>query len=366
MSGASRGAHLAIQGLYKRYGDVQALAPTDLDVAQGEFFALIGPSGSGKSTLLGSIAGFVPPSGGRILVGGVDVVSVPPYRRNIGMVFQNYALFPHMVVFDNIAFPLRMRKVAETEIRTRVERMLAVVRLEGMGARRTSQLSGGQQQRVALARAAVYDPPLLLMDEPLGALDKNLREEMQDEIKQFHRQIGATVLYVTHDQDEAARLSDRIAIVNHGRIVQVGAPRELYEAPCNSFVASFLGEANLFPIQSVAPAVDGTTLEIGGGMRLATTRKPPEAATGAGIMACVRPEAIGLNHRTSAAAGNTVEGIVDDAVYTAGMLRYRVRVSDSIQLTVRQPPGHAAHHAIPGERVVLSWRAEDTLLVPRE
>ena len=360
------GAQLAVQGLYKRYGEVQALAPTDLDVAQGEFFALIGPSGSGKSTLLGSIAGFVAPSGGRILVDGADVVSVPPYRRNIGMVFQYYALFPHMSVFDNIAFPLRMRKAASAEIGARVERMLAMVRLQGMGARRSSQLSGGQQQRVALARAAVYDPALLLMDEPLGALDKNLREEMQDEIKQFHRQIGATVLYVTHDQDEAARLSDRIAILDHGRVVQVGAPRELYEKPCNAFVASFLGEANLFAIQGAAPAIRGTALEIGGGIRLSTTRRWPDTANGAAVMACVRPEAIRLTEGTAAAGDNGLEGVIEDVVYSAGLLRYRVRVNDSCQITVRHHPGPAMRTAAIGERVALSWRADDTLLIPKE
>ncbi|MCC7049915.1 MAG: ABC transporter ATP-binding protein [Alphaproteobacteria bacterium] len=366
MSASARGAPLATRGLYKRYGDVPALDPTDLDVAGGEFFALIGPSGSGKSTLLGSVAGFVPPTGGQILVGETDIVAVPPYRRNIGMVFQHYALFPHMTVFENIAFPLRMRNVAEAEIRGRVERMLAVVRLEGMGNRRTAQLSGGQQQRVALARAAVYDPPLLLMDEPLGALDKNLRDEMQDEIKLFHRQIGATVLYVTHDQDEAARLSDRIAILNHGRIVQIGSPRELYETPRNAFVASFLGEANLFAIHAAVGDNERTMLDVDGGIRLATARNRSDAVNGAAMMACVRPERIAVNGEAAESADNRVEGVVDDTVFAAGTLRYRVRVKDSILLTVRHHPGQGVRPALPGERVVLSWRADDTLLIPKE
>lgn len=237
------GARLSLRKVAKRYDEIVALHPTSLEVEPGEFFSLIGPSGSGKSTLLGSIAGFIPPSSGRIELDGEDVVSVPPYRRNVGMVFQNYALFPHMTIFENIAFPLRLRKLPSSEIRERVSRLLRMVRLPNFGSRVPSQLSGGQQQRVALARAAVYDPRLLLMDEPLGALDKNLREEMQYEIKEFHRQIAATILYVTHDQEEAATMSDRIAIMNHGDVVQYGKPRDLYEHPRNAFVASFLGDA---------------------------------------------------------------------------------------------------------------------------
>jgi putative spermidine/putrescine transport system ATP-binding protein len=366
MSSAVRGARLAVEGLAKQYGDVVALAPTDLTIERGEFFALIGPSGSGKSTLLGAIAGFVPPSGGRILIDGDDVVAVPPYRRNIGMVFQNYALFPHMSVFENIAFPLRMRKASEAEIRARVERMLAMVRLPGMGGRRSNQLSGGQQQRVALARAAIYDAGLLLMDEPLGALDKNLREEMQDEIKQFHRQIGATVLYVTHDQEEAARLSDRMAILNHGRLVQVGRSRDLYEAPRNAFVASFLGEANLFAVRHMTSTGGGLAVDTREGIPLAALRGPAGAINGAAVMACVRPEAIELARPGASGLDNRVEGVVDDVVHAAGTVRYRVRVGDGFAITVRRPSRSQAEDPGVGERVALSWRADDTLLIPKE
>src|SRR5690242_2303591 len=204
------GAAVQFIALEKRYGTVTALLPTNLDVRSGEFFAIIGPSGSGKSTLLGVTAGFIPASGGHILVDGRDLVGEPPYTRNIGMVFQNYSLFPHMSVAENIAFPLKMRRLAAAEVAAKVARMLEIVRLAGFGDRRPQQLSGGQQQRVALARAAVYDPILLLMDEPLGALDKNLREEMQEEIKRFQAAIGTTVIYVTHDQQEAACMADRI------------------------------------------------------------------------------------------------------------------------------------------------------------
>ena len=244
----TRGAEIRFENVAKHYGAVHALHPFSLTIEAGEFFSIIGPSGSGKTTLLGVTAGYVPPSGGRILVNGENIVGVPPFRRGIGMVFQNYALFPHMSVAENVSFPLRMRRTDKAATAERVKRILAMVQLEQLAERRPSQLSGGQQQRVALARAAVYDPVLLLMDEPLSALDKNLRETMQDEIKQFQAALDSTVLYVTHDQSEAAAISHRIAIMNHGRLEQVGTPRELYEHPVNRFVASFLGEANLFEL----------------------------------------------------------------------------------------------------------------------
>src|SRR5437868_11389776 len=222
VSMAEHGSGLVLDGVSKRYGGVAALQPISIEIKPGEFFSLIGPSGSGKSTLLGAIAGFIPPSAGRILIDGRDIVDIPPYRRNIGMVFQNYALFPHLSVFENVAFALRLRKLTNAEVTGKTQRMLDIIRLSGMGERRISELSGGQQQRVALARAAVYDPRILLMDEPLGALDKNLREEMQYEIKAFHNKIAATIIYVTHDQEEAAAMSDRIAIMKDGEIVQHG------------------------------------------------------------------------------------------------------------------------------------------------
>ncbi|MBM3597291.1 MAG: ABC transporter ATP-binding protein [Alphaproteobacteria bacterium] len=359
-----RGAGVVIEALAKRYGEVEALAPTDLTVQSGEFFSLIGPSGSGKSTLLGCIAGFVPPSAGRILVNGADIVAVPPYRRNIGMVFQNYSLFPHMSVAENIAFPLRMRKLPPGEIAGRVERILSVVRLPGMGDRAPSQLSGGQQQRVALARAAVYDPPLLLMDEPLGALDKNLREEMQYEIKQFHRAIGATVLYVTHDQEEAATMSDRIAILNHGRIEQAGEPRALYEQPRNAFVASFLGDANLFEVRRVDGAIaDRIAVETSDGLRLVATHAP---VTVARLVACIRPEAIRLgNDPERTGETNVIDGVVADVVHAAGSVRTRVSVGDRL-VTVRAATQRNVTGWRVGEAVRMAWHPRDTLLIPKE
>ncbi len=355
------GASLRLEAVSKCYGSLTALEPTDLDVRPGEFFGLIGPSGSGKSTLLGMIAGFVPPSGGRILLNGEDIVDLPPYRRNLGMVFQNYALFPHMTVAENIGFPLRMRKLARGDIEGRVRRMLEVVRLSGLGERMPAQLSGGQQQRVALARAASYDPALLLMDEPLGALDKNLREEMQYEIKRFHREIGATVLYVTHDQDEAATMSDRIAILNHGRVVQVGRPRELYEAPATSFVASFLGEANLFEVAVVRQAPPlRLRVETKDGLTMSANQHPDFKAD---AVVCVRPEAIQISANAGAAA-NVVAGRVLDAVYTAGSLRYRVEVAPGRVVLVRRPLQRQTAVIEVGSPVYLAWDIADTILIP--
>ena len=241
---ARLGAPLALQAIAKRYGGVTAVDRLSLEVASGEFVSLLGPSGSGKTTTLMMIAGFIIPSSGSILLDGKNITRLPPYRRNIGMVYQNYALFPHMTVGRNVAFPLRMRGVGRDEIARRVGRALELVQLKGLSERRPTELSGGQQQRVALARALVFEPPLLLMDEPLGALDKKLRQELQSEIKRIQRETRGTVIYVTHDQEEALSLSDRVVVLNHGRIEQVGPPGELYERPRTRFVAEFLGAAN--------------------------------------------------------------------------------------------------------------------------
>ncbi len=352
-----KGARIEFQGVTGRYGDFVALRETDLVIEPGEFFALLGPSGSGKSTLLGAITGFNPPSAGRVLVNGADVTGVPPYKRNIGMVFQNYALFPFMTVAQNVAFPLQTRKLPRAEIARRVERALTTVRLPTMAHRLPRQLSGGQQQRVALARASIYDPPVLLMDEPLGALDKNLREELQDEIRAFHRQVGSTVVYVTHDQAEAAALADRVAILNAGRLEQIGTPQELYERPCNAFVAGFLGEANRFTVQHAAPEP--------GGVRLRTTEGPVLAAARAGAnetAVCVRPERIRIAAAPNGDA-NRVGGTVVDAVYSTGAMRYRVAVGDQVMLVrTGANPGAAAFQV--GDAVHLGWSREDTLVLP--
>jgi spermidine/putrescine ABC transporter ATP-binding subunit len=244
-AGAARGASVSVTGVSKHYGQVVAVDRVSLEAREGEFISLLGPSGSGKTTLLMMIAGFELPDHGQIAIGGRDMTRVDPNRRNLGMVFQKYALFPHMSVAENIAFPLRMRKAGKSEVKDRVTRALEMVRLAGYGERQISQLSGGQQQRVALARATVFNPPVILMDEPLGALDKKLREHMQIEIKQLQRQLGATVIYVTHDQQEALTMSDRVAVMNHGIIEQFSSPRDLYDRPQSVFVADFVGDTNL-------------------------------------------------------------------------------------------------------------------------
>ena len=354
----THGAAVQFESVSKMFGTVTALQPTTLAVAPGEFFALLGPSGSGKSTLLGTIAGFVAPSSGRVLLDGTDVTSMPPHKRNIGMVFQNYALFPYLTVAQNIAFPLKMRNLPRREIDQRVERALDMVRLAGFGARMPAQLSGGQQQRIALARAAVYDPPVLLMDEPLGALDKNLREEMQEELRQFHHTVGATILYVTHDQQEAASMADRIAIMNHGKAEQIGTPHEVYEQPTNSFVARFLGEANMFPLRSAVP-------EGAGRLRCETEAALTLLAAGTvpGTMACVRPEDIAiaaspLRHE------NSFPGRIDDVVQVAGSVRYRVVVEPDCVLSVRASAERRAPVLGMNQSVHLGWDATDMQVLP--
>src|SRR6267154_2263534 len=247
MTGAGRGASVSLSNLERRYDRVAAVAGVSLDILSGEFLTLLGPSGSGKSTTLMMIAGFEMPTGGDIAIDGTSVVAMPPYRRNIGMVFQNYAKFPHLTVADNIGFPLKQRGVGKAERARLVGEALELVRLPGYGERYPRQLSGGQQQRVAFARAIVFKPRLLLMDEPLGALDKQLRENLQLEMRRLHADLGITFVYVTHDQEEALTMSDRVAVMNEGRIAQVGAPEDLYDRPADRFVASFIGESNFMP-----------------------------------------------------------------------------------------------------------------------
>ena len=353
----THGAALAFDGVSKMFGAVVALRPTTLSIAPGEFFALLGPSGSGKSTLLGTVAGFVAPSSGRVLVDGTDITGMPPHKRNIGMVFQNYALFPYMTVAQNIAFPLKMRRLSRGEIAARVSRALDMVRLGDFGARMPAQLSGGQQQRVALARAAVYDPPLLLMDEPLGALDKNLREEMQEELRQFHRNVGATILYVTHDQQEAASMADRIAIMNHGVAEQVGPSHEVYERPANSFVARFLGEANLFRLLRVeAAGHDRVRCDAEGGLALLC------GPATAGAMVCIRPENIAID-KMPLSRDNCFHGRITDAVHVAGSVRYRVTIAAGCSVVVRMASARRSPPPAIDENVHVGWDAEDMLVL---
>jgi spermidine/putrescine ABC transporter ATP-binding subunit len=343
----------------KRFGMVTAVEEASLDVEAGEFLTLLGPSGSGKTTILNLVAGFENPTSGEIYMGRNALTSLPPNRRGIGMVFQDYALFPHLTVFDNVAFPLRLRRLRAPVVASRVTEMLEVVRLVGLEGRYPRQLSGGQQQRVALARALVFHPPLLLMDEPLGALDKNLRERMQAEIRQLHRRLGITVLFVTHDQQEAMALSDRIVVLDHGRIQQVGRPSELYLHPANEFVAAFIGESNLLRCHVAEAAAGGARLITEGGTEVWGPR--PRAAAGRrAVTLLIRPEALRLH------AGNdprtSVEGRVDEAVYLGDVHRYTVRINPRETLVVRVA-NRLAPEIVRGAAVVVSWDPADARLL---
>ncbi len=342
-------SRVEVDRVSKHYGTVRALDQVSLAFADGEFFGLLGPSGSGKTTLLRAIAGFVEPDSGDILFDERPVRDVAVHRREIGMVFQNYALFPHMSVFDNIAFGLSVRHLAAAEIRERVTEMLGLVRLAGFEERRPRQLSGGQQQRVALARALVTRPRVLLLDEPLGALDKRLRQQMQIELRQIQREVGITTIFVTHDQEEALTLSDRIAIFNEGRVVQVGAPHAVYERPSSAFAASFLGDANFFAGRVSAA---GGRIETDSGRPIATLDPLPPA--GARITVAVRPEKMLLEAATAPDhdTANRWNGVVKQAVYSGSSITYRVDVGTEIVVFAQN---QSAQPLVPGMAVAVSW-----------
>ncbi|MDJ0387497.1 ABC transporter ATP-binding protein [Roseomonas sp. E05] len=347
---------IAIEGLVKRFGRVHAVDGVSLDIRAGEFLALLGPSGSGKTTILMAIAGFEYPDEGRVLLGGEDITWLPPNRRNLGMVFQRYTLFPHMSVLENIAFPLKMRGVGRAEREERARGALRTVRLEQMGERSPAQLSGGQQQRVAIARAIVYRPRVLLMDEPLSALDKNLREEMQIEIKHLQREIGITVVFVTHDQTEALTMADRIAVLDQGRLQQLGAPRELYEAPQTEFVAGFIGETNFWAGAAAAAAAPGEALgvQLDGGVVMPALAASPVPAGGR-VRLALRPERL----RIVAGGGEGVPARVTEAIYAGNATTLMLETAGGQTLRLRIPAGTGLPEAAAGEAVTLSWQAAD-------
>ncbi|MFC0388754.1 ABC transporter ATP-binding protein [Muricoccus vinaceus] len=347
MSGRA-GHALSLQAVSKRYGEFVAVADASLEVGSGRFLTLLGPSGSGKTTILMMIAGFVEPSAGRVLLDGRDITAVPPERREFGMVFQGYALFPHMTVAENVAFPLRVRRLGRAERDARVRATLDLVQLEQFADRRPSQLSGGQQQRVALARALVFDPALLLLDEPLSALDKKLRAELQDELKALHRRVGRTFINVTHDQEEALSLSDEIAILNNGRLVQVGAPHALYERPATRFVASFLGRSNF--IEGEAEEDDGGLVLRRGATRvLAVGRAGPGRA-----LLSLRPEKIAVLPEGEA-EDNVVEGRIAAWSYLGAGYAITVTTADLGELKVHLQAWRIPVTPAEGLPVRLGW-----------
>ena len=349
---------VSLRNLNKFYGDFTAVDNISLDIQDGEFLTFLGSSGSGKSTTLSMLAGFETPSSGEILVEGQSLVNVPPHKRDIGMVFQRYSLFPHLSVRDNIGFPLDIRKQKGAERDRRVDAMLKLVQLDKFAHRRPAQLSGGQQQRVAIARALVYEPRILLMDEPLGALDKKLREDLQDELRHLHRRLGITIVYVTHDQEEAMRLSQRIAIFSHGKIVGLGSGYDLYQNPPNAFVASFLGNSNFLRARvhsNAAAEFEGRALAI---------RPTANLRDGQDILLMVRPEKAQVLSPTQAAATplaagwNEIPAKVAETVFLGESLTCSVVTASGANLTLKELSGNTQPLA-PGSEVRVRWAAAD-------
>ena len=351
------GSELVLEDLCKTYGSVVAVENFTATVAAGEFFTILGPSGSGKTTTMLMVAGFSFPSKGDIRLGGQSIARLPPQARGIGMVFQNYAVFPHLTVRKNVEFPLRVRRMPSREIGPLVDEMLDLVQLGSYGDRMPGELSGGQQQRVALARALVFKPPVLLMDEPLGALDKKLREHMQVEIRRLQRQLGLTMIYVTHDQEEALTMSDRVAIMNHGRLVQVGSPDDLYNRPDNRFVADFLGESNF--IEGTVIATDGKAVRVRAVSEFEFSGATSQSfSVGARVVAAIRPEKLTLD-REHPAHTNVWCGRVSDVVFAGAVTRYRAEGGElSLSATVQN---RLAIGLLPiGAPVTFTWSVEET------
>ncbi len=317
------GGQVQLVDLVKRFGDFTAVAGINLDMPSGEFFSLLGPSGCGKTTTLRMIAGFERPSEGQILLDGVDMAQTPPHKRNVNTVFQNYALFPHLTVEENVAFGLKYKDVSKQEMREQVGRALDLVALTGFGARRPTQLSGGQQQRVALARALILNPAVLLLDEPLGALDAKLRKRLQIELKALQEEVGITFIYVTHDQEEALTMSDRIAVMSQGRVEQVGAPKEIYEEPATAYVADFLGVSNLMDATALGQTAGGCSLSIG--EFIVTAGQGDEDTRGAAKVT-IRPERVNLEPQDTPGE-NRVPAMVERVVYVGSVLQVIVNLA---------------------------------------
>lgn len=342
--------YIQFKNISKSFGTYNVIDGLDLDIEQGEFLSLLGPSGSGKSTILMMLAGFEMPTSGSILAAGKQIKSLPPYKRDMGVVFQNYALFPHMTVAENVGFPLRMRGVNKTAIEKKTNTALETVQLSGTRSKYPAQLSGGQQQRVALARALIFEPTVVLMDEPLGALDKQLREQLQLDIRALHKRLGITIVFVTHDQTEALTMSDRIAVFNHGKIEQIGAPSEIYDRPKTKFVAEFIGDANLLEGEIVERGQSGATIKVSEGQVLRTVGFDGDGK----VLVSIRPEHIRIG--AGQAAANTVQMTIRDIIYAGDHLRVELSAA-GFNLLANTRGGRGGWTV--GQTVSVSFDADD-------
>jgi len=350
---------LRVEGLHKRFGSFVALQETSLELREGEFLTLLGPSGSGKTTLLMMVAGLMEPDGGNLWIDGQLATYAPPYERDIGMVFQSYALFPHLTIAENIAFPLRMRRTPSAQIDKRVKEVLELVQLPHVAQRFPRELSGGQQQRIALARCIVYQPSIILMDEPLGALDKKLRDQLQIEIKRLHKQLGTTILYVTHDQQETLTMSDRVCLMNHGHVEQIGTPNDLYFRPRTVFAADFLGESNILGGTVVSHTDTTVTIE---SAELGGSLQAPGQQRGE-LNWMVRPERMRL--ATAPESGwNAIQGTLSEVIFTGGVTRSLVTTAGGATLMVAGLTFERGLDSQPGQQVWVLWHPSDTVLLP--
>ena len=357
----SKALPITIRSLTKKYGSLYALDSIDLDVSSGEFLTLLGPSGSGKTTLLMAIAGFNRPDSGSIHFGETEMILAPPHKREVGMVFQNYALFPHMTVAENIGFPLKLRRVASKECRQRVDEALSTVQLSDLGDRRIDQLSGGQKQRVALARAFVFSPRILLMDEPLSALDKKLREQMQIELKQLHRKLGVTTVYVTHDQREALTMSDRIAVINQGKFEQIDSPQSIYNTPINPFVADFIGESTMLPMKKNSSGdLFYQDLLISSGYSNSSNEE---------WLLVIRPERLFTVEDSSVDSDQNIifSGVIKEFVYQGETAFALVSISDQYNLSIRFSTDSSGSQNLikPGDTLRLGLKRSEAIIIPK-
>jgi len=359
---------IALSDVVKRFGTLEAVSHVSIEIQDGELFTLLGPSGCGKTTILRLIGGFHKPDQGVITFGGRDVTGIPPYERNIGMVFQNYALWPHMTIFDNVAYGLKLKKVSKENLAERVSHALGLVNLKGLEKRYPGELSGGQQQRVALARALVLNPDVLLLDEPLSNLDAKIRLQVRAEIRKLQKELAITTVYVTHDQEEALTLSDRIAVIEQGKLLQLGTPWDLYERPTNAFVADFIGINNLIPGRVAAPV--GGTNRVKVKTELGVLLGEAEGKLGSGdqCMVCVRPETASIGTTEAGQEGqesdNSIRGTIGFASFIGNTIRYDVEMGGGLifRVDVQNPRDHRPH-AI-GDRVTVTFSARSTLAIP--